>query len=77
MSVILSEEDIIQLTGRKQAAAQLRELHQLGFWRARRAPVTGRVILERPHFEAVSRGSTEALPVRTRPKLRPISRDVR
>ena len=55
-SVILSEDDVIALTGLRQPAAQLAELQRQGFHRARRSPTSGRVILERAHYEAVAAG---------------------
>jgi hypothetical protein len=45
------------LTGYKRPAEQLRELHRLGYFRARRGNVTGEVILERAHVDAVAAGS--------------------
>lgn len=54
--LILCAVELQSLTGYRQAAAQLAELHRQGYWRARRAPITGRVILERAHYEAVARG---------------------
>lgn len=56
MTPTLDEADLERVTGYRRPAEQLRELHRQGYWRARRSPVTGRVILERPHFEAVSSG---------------------
>lgn len=67
MSVVLSADDIAQLTGLQQPAAQLAELHKQGFWRARIGP-HGAVILERPHFEAVCGGGPKERPM---PQLRP------
>lgn len=58
--LVLDDAEVQKLTGYKRHAQQLAELHRLGFWRARRAPVTGRVILERAHYEAVCAG--EAAP---------------
>jgi hypothetical protein len=55
-SAALTDAEIEALTGYLQPAAQLRDLQARGFHRAHRN-LTGRVILERPHFEAVSRGS--------------------
>lgn len=52
-SLILSAEEIQTVTRYRQPAAQLRELHRQGFWRARRSRATGEVILERAHYEAV------------------------
>ncbi|MBZ8138837.1 hypothetical protein CLD22_02845 [Rubrivivax gelatinosus] len=54
-SVVLSAEEIAALTGFRQPAKQLKELHKHGFWRARRLP-NGAIILERAHYEAVCRG---------------------
>lgn len=58
MSDTLPAEVIEKLTGysRKRPALQLAELHRLGFYRARLARVTREVVLERPHYDAVSRG---------------------
>ncbi len=56
MSTILSELEIADVTGYKRAAAQVMELRRQGFFRARRAPVSGRVIVERSHFESVCGG---------------------
>lgn len=66
---ILSPEEIIALTGYKIASKQLRELQRQGFHRARRSMVTGEVILERPHFEAICRGETQS--ETWQPRLRP------
>lgn len=66
-------EQIERMTGYKQAARQLTELHRQGFWRARRARVTGEVILERPHYDAVSAG----LPQGSKPANQPMLRSQR
>lgn len=42
--------------GYVRGADQLRELHARGFVRAYRSKVTGRVVLERAHHDAVVRG---------------------
>jgi hypothetical protein len=55
----LLKAEIERLTGYKRPADQLRELHRQGFWRARRAKVTGEVVLERPHYDEVSRGLSQ------------------
>jgi hypothetical protein len=52
----LPTEAIERLTGYKRPADQLKELHRLGFYRARRAKVTGEIVLERPHYDAVCAG---------------------
>ena len=69
MSDTLDDEAICRLTGYRQPAKQLAELHRQGFWRARRCRVTGAVILERPHYDAVCRGGESGQPAPT-PKLR-------
>lgn len=69
MTVTLSPDEIQQLTGYRQPGKQLQELLRRGFYRARRSRVTGEVILERPHYDAVSAGST-AEPSADRPKVR-------
>ena len=51
----LTPSELIELTGYRQASAQLAEAHRQGFWRARRA-VSGGVILERAHYVAVCQG---------------------
>jgi hypothetical protein len=73
MSVILSPDELQQLTGYRQPGKQLQELLRRGFYRARRSRVTGEVILERPHYDAVCAGAT-AEPCAgqpPRPKVRP------
>lgn len=58
-STVLTDAEIEALTGYQQPSAQLRALQARGFHRAHRN-LAGRVILERPHFEAVSRGGEAA-----------------
>lgn len=70
MSDLLSPEAIERLTGYKRPADQLRELHRQGFWRARRAKVTGEVILERPHYDAVATGQQQGSQPAHRPQVR-------
>lgn len=53
---LIPAEQIARMTGYAQPSRQLRELQRQGFWRARRAKVTGEVILERPHYDQVARG---------------------
>jgi hypothetical protein len=62
----LKPQEIAELTGYRQPAAQLAELHRRGFWRAYRSRL-GTVILERAHYEAVARGETAPKPA---PRLR-------
>lgn len=54
-SLLLSHEEIVTLTGYRQPASQLRELHRNGFIRARRNCI-GAVVLERAHYIAVCAG---------------------
>lgn len=56
MSITLSDDEIEAITGYKQPHRQVEELRRQGYHRARRAPVTGEVILERAHYEAVCAG---------------------
>lgn len=67
MNIVLTDDEIEQITGYKWASRQLKELHRLGFWRARLSPI-GRVLLERAHFEAVSTGPRAE---HNRPHVRP------
>lgn len=56
MSLVLSHDELVQLTGYKLATAQVNELRRQGFYRAR----MGRhgVVLERGHYDAVVAGQT-------------------
>jgi Domain of unknown function (DUF4224) len=67
-SILLSAEELAELTGYKHATKQLAELHRRGFHRA----YIGRhgLVLERAHYEAVCTGATE----RAKPKIRPLVR---
>lgn len=70
---IFSFAELVELTGYEQPSRQLDALHESGFWRAR-IRRDGRVVLERPHYEAVCAGATPA-PVpgseqNDRPKLK-------
>lgn len=68
--IVLTDRELIALTGYKRRALQLAELHRQGFHRARLGTL-GNVILERAHYEAVCGGAIE----KPRPKLRPICRE--
>lgn len=71
----LSREEIQRLTGGyKRASDQLAELHRQGFFRARLGRVTGQVILERAHYDAVCAGAMAHMqaPAGPRPRLRPV-----
>lgn len=52
----ISPEAIESITGYKRPADQLAELRAQGFYRARRSPTDGSVILERPHYEHICAG---------------------
>lgn len=68
--IILSSAEIRQLTGYKRPGDQLAELRRQGFLRARRSRVTGEVILERAHYDAVCSGHL-VQPLTARPQVRP------
>lgn len=67
-SAILSDTEIKEITGYKRAAAQVMELRRQGFYRARRAQVTGYVIVERQHYDVICGG--ERRPAANDPKVR-------
>lgn len=70
-SITLSAEEITALSGGyRHPAAQLEELHQHGFWRARFSRVTGMVVLERAHYLAVC----TSLSPKGRPRTRTTTR---
>lgn len=54
-SLVLQEFEIAELTGYQKATKQLQVLHRRGFHRAFISRV-GKVVLERAHYEAVTRG---------------------
>jgi hypothetical protein len=64
-SPTFSDAELFELTGYHRAAEQLAELHRRGFARAYRNRL-GRVVLERPHYDAVTRGEQVA----AKPKVR-------
>lgn len=73
-SIIMLPDELVELTGYRQAGKQLEELRRQGFWRARIRPVTGGVLLERDHYRAVCAGVDGSRPqpkLRT-PQLRPV-----
>jgi hypothetical protein len=70
VSDLIPAEQIQQLTGYKRPADQLRELLRQGFYRARLAPVTGHVVLERPHYDAVAQGLGGSVNAANQPMLR-------
>lgn len=57
--------------GYKRAADQLRELHKLGFYRARLGQVSRIVILDRAHDDAVCGGAGAANQDAYRPQVKP------
>jgi hypothetical protein len=52
--IVLSADELAELTGFVRPNKQLEELHRQGFVRARH--VNGQVIVERAHYEAVCAG---------------------
>lgn len=60
MSAILEPNELQALTGYRRPADQLAELLRQGFYRARRSPSDGTIILERPHYDAVCAGGSKA-----------------
>lgn len=73
MEAVLTKAELDRVTGYTRHAEQLRELLKMGFWRARRSKVTGAVILERAHYEAVCRGERQpAVTPSRRPQLQPV-----
>lgn len=70
----LSPEEIHAITNYRQPCKQVEELRRQGYYRARRAPITGEVILERAHYEAVCAGleaGKRATPAGSIPELLP------
>jgi len=70
VTVLLSAEEISEVTGYRKPALQVRELHSRGFVRAR-VNVLNRVVLERAHFEAVCSTTSGAISAAHRPQLVP------
>jgi len=70
-SMVLRQEEIKDITGYKRPGDQLAELKAQGFYRARHHPVTGKVILERAHYEHVCAGGAEPA---NEPQVQPLSR---
>jgi len=57
-NLLLSTDEVQALAGGyTRPGHQLAELHRQGFWRARRSAMTGQVVLERAHYEAVCAGA--------------------
>lgn len=55
MNTQLSEQELEAITGYRTPSRQLQALHARGFSRAYRNH-KGKVVLERPHYDAVCRG---------------------
>lgn len=72
-SLTLTDDEVRELSGGYvRAADQLKALLARGYFRAYRSKVTGRVIVERAHYDAVAAGASSAAnDARPRPKLRP------
>jgi hypothetical protein len=70
----LTAGELREITGYTQPSKQLLELHRQGFYRARRSPTSGAVILERAHHDAVASGRVTAPPAPKlhQPKLRAV-----
>lgn len=60
--LLLSDDELVALTGYKRASEQLAELHRQGFSRARRDRL-GRLILERGHYLGVLAGNRISRPI--------------
>lgn len=74
MSATLSAKEVEDAAGGyKRAGDQLRILKERGFYRAFRSPVTGEVVLERPHYDAVSNAAQVSGPVADIPPPRPFA----
>lgn len=67
--LLLSDAELVALTGYKRASEQIAELHRQGFVRARKS-MAGGVILERAHYEAVCRGPQVQAPKVRKPTVR-------
>lgn len=67
--MILTENEIVSLTGYRIPSKQLEELHSQGFYRARINKVSGRIILERESYEAVCAGDRASKPKVRLPNL--------
>lgn len=72
MSLTLSGADLLEVTGYKRPKDQLVELRRRGFHRAVISKTTGRVILERAHYDAICAGATSPKAPRLRPSLRTV-----
>lgn len=67
MTILLSDQELVELTGYQWPSKQLAALKKQGFFRARINDRTGSVLLEREHYQAVCTGSLPS----SAPKVRP------
>jgi hypothetical protein len=65
-SLLLSKDEVAEITGYQHASKQLSELHKRGFYRAMIGR-SGRVVIERAHYESVCKGIAE----KARPRIIP------
>lgn len=68
MTATLEPVELQRLTGYRRPSEQLSELLRQGFYRARRSPVDGAVILERPHYDHICAGGGKPA---NHPQVRP------
>jgi hypothetical protein len=69
--IVLSDDEILAITGYRRPADQLKRLHEMGFERAFIAKVgRKRVILDRAHHDAVTRGQYGGKPAANEPTAR-------
>lgn len=68
-SLLLTQLELIEITGHRRPADQLRKLHRAGFWLARQTPMG--VALDRAHYTAVCAGATQAVQHPTYTQVRP------
>jgi len=73
VSLLLTDDELKELTGYVRAADQLRELQAQGFYRARRNRL-GDVVLERAHYDAVCAARPAPAGMEDRPPVRPLKR---
>ncbi|MFG6457887.1 DUF4224 domain-containing protein [Roseateles sp. BYS96W] len=59
--LMLSTDELREITGYIKPARQVEELRRQGFWRARRN-AAGAVVLERRHYDAVCAGAGAPAP---------------
>lgn len=72
-ALTLTPDELLELTGYRRPSAQLSELLRRGFHRARISRISGRVILERAHYDSVCAGQVAPHAPRLRPSLRVVS----